>query len=120
MIKVFIDGREGTTGLKIDERLRPRKDIEVIVLPEERRKDTKARQEAINSSDVTFLCLPDAAAKEAVTLVTNPKTEFAFCIEPVEEYDGVIMPDDNYARIHGGGTVKFDPITFTRDAAPGA
>ncbi|MBD5636534.1 MAG: N-acetyl-gamma-glutamyl-phosphate reductase [Clostridia bacterium] len=74
MIKVFIDGREGTTGLKIDERLRPRKDIEVIVLPEEFRKDISARKEAINSSDVTFLCLPDAAAKEAVTLVANPKT----------------------------------------------
>ncbi|MDE6411069.1 MAG: N-acetyl-gamma-glutamyl-phosphate reductase [Clostridia bacterium] len=74
MIKVFIDGREGTTGLKIDERLRLRDDIQVIVLPEELRKDIAARREAINSSDVTFLCLPDAAAKEAVTLVTNPKT----------------------------------------------
>lgn len=74
MIKVFIDGREGTTGLKIDERLRLREDIEVIILPEELRKDTAARKEAINSSDVTFLCLPDAAAKEAVSLVTNPET----------------------------------------------
>lgn len=74
MIKVFIDGREGTTGLKIDERLKTRDDIEVIVLPEELRKNADARKEAINSSDVTFLCLPDQAAKEAVTLVTNPKT----------------------------------------------
>lgn len=74
MIKVFIDGREGTTGLKIDERLRLRDDIEVIVLPEELRKDISARKEAINASDVTFLCLPDQAAKEAVALVTNPET----------------------------------------------
>ena len=74
MIKVFIDGREGTTGLQIDERLKERRDIEVIRLPEEQRKDVAARKEAINSSDVTFLCLPDAAAKEAVTLVENPNT----------------------------------------------
>ena len=74
MIKVFIDGREGTTGLQIDERLKGRKDISVIRLPEELRKDVAARKEAINSSDVTFLCLPDAAAKEAVTLVENADT----------------------------------------------
>ena len=74
MIKVFIDGREGTTGLQIDERLKGRKDITVIRLPEALRKDVAARKEAINSSDVTFLCLPDAAAKEAVTLVENKNT----------------------------------------------
>lgn len=74
MIKVFIDGREGTTGLKIDERLRLRNDVQLIVLPEKLRKNVDARREAINSSDVTFLCLPDAAAKEAVTLVENKNT----------------------------------------------
>ena len=74
MIQVFIDGREGTTGLQIDERLKQRKDVEVIRLPEEKRKDYFARKEAINSSDVTFLCLPDAAAQEAVSLVENKNT----------------------------------------------
>lgn len=74
MIKVFIDGREGTTGLRIDERLKLRGDIKVITLPEQLRKDISARKEAINASDVTFLCLPDAAAREAVALVENPDT----------------------------------------------
>ena len=74
MIKVFIDGREGTTGLKIDERLRDRNDVKVIVLPDDLRKDVSARKEAIASSDVTFLCLPDAAAVEAVSLAANSGT----------------------------------------------
>ena len=74
MIKVFIDGREGTTGLQIDERLKKRNDIQLIRLPEEQRKDLSARKDAINASDVTFLCLPDAAAKEAVSLVENAGT----------------------------------------------
>ena len=74
MIKVFIDGREGTTGLQIDERLKNRSDIEVIRLSEELRKDVAARKDAINASNVTFLCLPDAAAQEAVSLVENEKT----------------------------------------------
>lgn len=67
MTKVFIDGSQGTTGLRIFDRLRERKDIELITLPEEFRKDLSARREAINSSDITFLCLPDAAAIEAVS-----------------------------------------------------
>lgn len=74
MTKIFIDGREGTTGLRIDERLKLRGDLQVIALPDSLRKDIKARKEAINASDVTFLCLPDAAAKEAVSLVENPNT----------------------------------------------
>lgn len=74
MIKVFIDGREGTTGLKIDERLRDRNEVKVIVLPDDLRKDVSARKEAIASSDVTFLCLPDAAAVEAVSLAADSGT----------------------------------------------
>ena len=66
MIKVFIDGSQGTTGLRIFDRLSAREDIELITLPEELRKDLSARTDAINSSDKTFLCLPDAAAIEAV------------------------------------------------------
>ena len=66
MTKVFIDGSQGTTGLRIFDRLSKREDIELITLPGELRKDTSYRKEAINSSDITFLCLPDDAAIEAV------------------------------------------------------
>lgn len=64
MTKVFIDGSQGTTGLRIFDRLSAREDVELITLPEELRKDLDARVNAINSSDITFLCLPDAAAIE--------------------------------------------------------
>ena len=74
MKKVFIDGSAGTTGLRIRERLAARNDIELVVLPEELRKDTEARRQALNEADVAFLCLPDAAAVEAVELVSNPET----------------------------------------------
>ena len=74
MTKVFIDGSAGTTGLRIKERLSQRRDLELIVLPEEVRKDVEARRQALNGSDVAFLCLPDAAAVEAVALVENPDT----------------------------------------------
>ncbi len=75
MIKVFIDGKEGTTGLKIFERLALRDDIEVIQIDEEKRKDPVERAKCINSSDITFLCLPDQAAIEAVGLCTNPNVK---------------------------------------------
>ncbi|MBP5242656.1 MAG: N-acetyl-gamma-glutamyl-phosphate reductase, partial [Clostridia bacterium] len=71
MYNVFIDGKEGTTGLQIFDRLEKRSDVKIITLPEELRKDTAARKEAINASDITFLCLPDGAAKEAVTLAES-------------------------------------------------
>lgn len=71
MIKVFIDGQEGTTGLKIFERLGERKDIELIRIDSELRKDTDERKKLINQSDITFLCLPDSEAIEAVKLVEN-------------------------------------------------
>ena len=74
MKKIFIDGSAGTTGLRIAERLESRKDIEIIRLSEENRKDTEARKEALNSADIAFLCLPDAAAIEAVSLIDNENT----------------------------------------------
>ncbi len=74
MTKIFIDGSAGTTGLRIYERLESRKDIELIRLSEELRKDINARKAAINSADIAFLCLPDAAAVEAVSLVENDST----------------------------------------------
>ena len=73
-MKVFIDGSVGTTGLRIHQRLSDRKDLELITLTEELRKNTQARQQAINSSDIVFLCLPDTAAKEAVSLCENTNT----------------------------------------------
>lgn len=69
--KVFIDGSEGTTGLRIHERLDNRDDIELLTIAPELRKDPAERSRLINSSDITFLCLPDSAAREAVALVTN-------------------------------------------------
>ena len=74
MTKVFIDGSAGTTGLRIYERLENRKDISLIILPDEVRKDINARREAINSADIAFLCLPDDAAIEAVSLLENKNT----------------------------------------------
>jgi N-acetyl-gamma-glutamyl-phosphate reductase len=75
MKKVFIDGKEGTTGLQIYERLAIRDDISLITLSEEKRKDLTARKECINQADIVFLCLPDAAAREAVSLCENPSTK---------------------------------------------
>ncbi len=74
MKKIFIDGKAGTTGLRIYERLENRNDIEIITLSEELRKDPEARKQAINSADVVFLCLPDAASIEAVAMVENDNT----------------------------------------------
>lgn len=73
--KVFIDGKEGTTGLKIFERFENRTDIEIITIDEDKRKDSTEKAKLINASDFTFLCLPDVAAKESVSLCTNPKTK---------------------------------------------
>jgi len=73
-MKVFIDGSAGTTGLRIHKRLADRKEIELIVLPENIRKDMLSRKQAINAADIVFLCLQDASAKEAVALCENEDT----------------------------------------------
>lgn len=75
MTFIYIDGSVGTTGLRIHERLAGRKDITLMTLSEEKRKDIACRREMINSSDITFLCLPDDAAIEAVSLCENEKTK---------------------------------------------
>ncbi len=72
--KIFIDGRAGTTGLRIYERLECRDDIELIILSDDERKDTAARKRALNEADVAFLCLPDDAARESVSLIENDRT----------------------------------------------
>ena len=72
--KIFIDGRAGTTGLRIYERLESREDIELIVLSDDERKNAEARKRALNEADVAFLCLPDDAARESVSFIENDNT----------------------------------------------
>ena len=72
--KVFVDGQEGTTGLRIHEYLAQRADIEVLSIDPERRKDPAERARLLNAADVAFLCLPDDASREAAAMVTNPRT----------------------------------------------
>lgn len=72
--KVFVDGQEGTTGLKIFEYLSQRADVEILRIDESKRKDVDERRRLINASDVTFLCLPDVASRESASLVENGRT----------------------------------------------
>ncbi|MBP7175451.1 MAG: N-acetyl-gamma-glutamyl-phosphate reductase [Thermoclostridium sp.] len=74
MVKVFVDGQEGTTGLQINDYLEKRKDLEILKIEQEERKNPERRSFFLNSADIVFLCLPDAASREAVSLVSNPKT----------------------------------------------
>ena len=101
---VFVDGHEGTTGLQINELLARRKDIEVLKIDSEKRKDLAERKRLINASDVTFLCLPDDAARESVTLVDNPKTciidaSTAHRINPAWTYGLPELAKDQRAKI---------------------
>ena len=93
MTKVFIDGSAGTTGLRIRERLSVRPDLSLITLPEELRKDPAARADALNTADIAFLCLPDAAAVESISLVTSSST--------------VIIDTSTAHRTAGGWTYGF-------------
>ncbi len=74
MKKIFIDGKAGTTGLRIYERLSQRKDIEIMLLSDEDRKNPEARKKMLNECDIAFLCLPDDAARESVGMIENPNT----------------------------------------------
>ena len=97
---VFIDGKEGTTGLRIFDRLQSRKDITVLTLPEELRKDAAARQEAIRSADIAILCLPDAAARESVALAEGSTTR--------------ILDTSTAHRVASGWTYGFPEIRLNR------
>ena len=77
--KIYIDGKEGTTGLQIYERLGDRDDIELLLIDEDKRKDTAERRKFLNEADLVFLCLPDAAAIEAVKLIENPNAKVIDC-----------------------------------------
>ena len=74
MYKVYIDGQVGTTGLQLRQKLQNHKEVEILLISEELRKDEAERKRLMNEADVVFLCLPDDAAKEAVKLVENPNT----------------------------------------------
>ena len=91
MTKVFIDGSAGTTGLRIADRLSARQDIEIVKLPDSLRKDANARKDALHSADIAFLCLPDAAAREAAALAEGSKvkiidTSTAHRVDPAWAY----------------------------------
>lgn len=73
-MKVFVDGQYGTTGLKIHERLNQRNDVELLSISQEHKKDPENRIKLMNEADIVFLCLPDQAAREALTLIMNPNT----------------------------------------------
>ncbi len=77
--KVYIDGKEGTTGLQIYERLGDREDIELLLIDEDKRKDVAERWKFLNEADLVFLCLPDEAAREAVSLIENGRTRVIDC-----------------------------------------
>ena len=77
--KIYIDGKEGTTGLQIYERLGDRDDIELLLIDEDKRKDLEERRKLLNAADLVFLCLPDEAAREAVSIVTNEHTKIIDC-----------------------------------------
>lgn len=100
---IFIDGEAGTTGLEIRERLEARTDLELILLGE-RRRDIEARREALNSADAVILCLPDDAAKEAVSMIENPSVRVidastAFRVDPAWAYGFAEMDAGQRAAI---------------------
>ena len=106
MKRVFIDGSAGTTGLRIRERLSSRADLELVVLQDEVRKEISARRDALNAADVAFLCLPDAAAIEAVSLVESPNT--------------VVIDTSTAHRTSDGWEYGFPELVGRREAIAGA
>ncbi len=106
MKKVFIDGSAGTTGLRIHERISARNDLSLITLPEKERKDNRSRARAINAADVVFLCLPDEAARQALTLCENPDTVIldtstAHRTDPRFAYGFPELSDEHAERVKG-------------------
>ncbi len=106
MTRVFIDGSAGTTGLRLAARLHERRDIDLLTLPEDKRKDPEARKEIMNRADIVFLCLPDAAAIESVALIDNPAT--------------AIIDTSTAHRTAEGWTYGFPELTGQRDKIAGS
>ena len=109
MTKVYIDGAVGTTGLRIRERLLSRDDVELLTIPEEYRKDINYRKEYINRADVTFLCLPDVASIEAVTLAEDKvkiiDASTAHRVNPDWAYGFPELGEDFYNKIKNGNRI---------------
>lgn len=108
--KIFIDGKAGTTGLQIFERIGAREDLTLLTIPEELRKDAAARRDVMNEADIVFLCLPDAAAREAVELVENPTTRIidastAHRTDPNWAYGFAELSEHHRAKIAGARLV---------------
>ncbi len=106
MTRVFIDGSAGTTGLRLASRLHERRDIELLTLPEDKRKDPDARKEIMNRADIVFLCLPDAAAIESAALIDNPAT--------------AVIDTSTAHRTAEGWTYGFPELTGQRDRIAGS
>lgn len=109
-VKIYIDGQEGTTGLKILERFEGRNDIELIKISEDKRKDSAERAKLINMSDFTFLCLPDDAAREAVSFVENDHVRIidastAHRIDPDWEYGFPELSPEHREKIRNSNRV---------------
>ena len=100
--KVYIDGKEGTTGLQIYDRLSAREDVELLLIDEARRKDPEERKKLLNAADLVFLCLPDGAAVEAVGLIENGRTRVIDC--------------STAHRTAAGWTYGFPELTGQREA----
>ena len=110
MKKIYIDGQAGTTGLRIRERLAERNDVTVLTLPEDKRKDPEARREMLNSADIVFLCLPDAASIEAVSMIENPAvrvldTSTAHRTNPAWAYGFPELGEDFYEKVKTSGRI---------------
>lgn len=111
MTKIFIDGREGTTGLKIVERFENRDDIQLLTIDDAKRKDPSERKKLINSADVCFLCLPDQAARESVSLIENSSvkiidTSTAHRTEPDWSYGFPELSDNHRSAIKNGKRIS--------------
>lgn len=111
MPTIFIDGQAGTTGLKIYDQLKARGDVELLQIPEQARKDARAKAALFDAADVAVLCLPDAAAKEAVALVSNPRTKILDASSAHRTADGWVyglpeLDSEQAARIRGATRVS--------------
>ncbi len=111
--KIYIDGKEGTTGLQIYERLGSRDDIELLLIDEDKRKDVEERRRLLNAADLAFLCLPDAAAIEAVSLIENDHTRVIDCSTAHRTAEGW---EYGFPELHGQ---REKIVTAKRVANPG-
>lgn len=114
MTKIFIDGKDGTTGLKIFDRFENRSDIEILQIDPDKRKDASERARLINESDITFLCLPDNAAREAVAMVENDRVKIIDASTAHRTADGWA-----YGFPELGGKFRRDIETNQKIAVPG-